>query len=198
MQNRQMLKIKIDVKRKYAKVYPTHLGVQFSPQKMGHKRIPGLKWSLVFIFIAMLSISTLAAQSTSDEYLSLKSYQLPADAVSIKQLQLADSLYTLEGQVFSGVAYDCYKDKELKSVIHLYQGRLHGPKYMWYQGFKPAMNANYHLGRLRGRLQGWYANGQILYDLMIGKDSSVNMIESEAPQRDDDNFDTEQEGTDND
>ena len=118
--------------------------------------------------------------------------------MSIKQLQLADSLYTLEGQVFSGVAYDCYKDKELKSVIHLYQGRLHGPKYMWYQGFKPAMNANYHLGKLRGHLQGWYANGQILYDLMIGKDSSVNMIESEAPQRDDDNFDTEQEGTDND
>lgn len=177
---------------------PTHLGVQLRSQMTGPKRILGLKHVLVFIFIATLSLSYLAAQSLSDEYLSLKSYQLPLDAVSIKQLQLADSLYTLEGQVFSGVAYECYKGKELKSVIHLYQGRLHGPKYMWYQGNKPAMNVNYHLGRLRGRLIGWYANGQILYDMMIGKASSVNMLEAEADHPDDDYYDTEQEGTDND
>ena len=193
-----MMKIKVDVKGAPVKMHLAHLGVQFSPQKAGHKRIPGLRWSLVFIFIAVMSISTLAAQSLSDEYLSLKSYQLPADAVSIKQLQLSDSLYTLEGQLFSGVAYDRYKDKELKSVIHLYQGRLHGPKYMWYQGNKPAMNANYYLGRLRGRLMGWYVNGNLLYDMMIGKGMSVNMIESDADHLDDDNFDTEQEGTDND
>ena len=192
------MKIKIDDIGACVKMCPTRLGVLLRPQMTGSERILGLKHVLVFIFIATLSLSYLAAQSLSDEYLSLKSYQLPACAVSIKQLQLADSLYTLEGQVFSGVAYECYKDKELKSVIHLYQGRLHGPKYMWYQGNKPAMNVNYHLGRLRGRLTGWYANGQILYDMMIGKASSVNMLEAEADHPDDDYYDTEQEGTDND
>lgn len=186
-----MLKIKIDDIGACVKMCLTRLGVQLRPQKMGQRH------ALVFVFIAVMSISNLAAQSSSDEYLSLKSYQLPANAVSIEQLQLADSLYTLQGQPFSGVAFECYRDKELKSVIHLYQGRLHGPKYMWYQGNKPAMNANYYLGRVRGRLLGWYVNGQILYDMMIGKSSSMNMIEPDAPQIDDE-YDTEQEGTDND
>lgn len=193
-----MLKIKIDVKGTCAKMCHTRLGVQLRPQKIGLKHNLGLKHCLVFVFIATMSISTLAAQSSSDEYLSLKSYQLPQDAVPVSQLQLADSLYTLEGQLFSGVAYERYAKGELKNVIHLYQGQLHGPKYMWYQGFKPAMSANYYQGRVRGRLLGWYVNGQILYDMMIGKSSSTNMIESDAPQRDDDIYDTEQEGTDND
>lgn len=176
----------------------THLDIQSKPHKRPKQHL-GLKHSIVFIFIATMSLSFLVAQSNSEEYASLRSYQIPQNAVQISQLQLADSLYTFEGQLFSGVAYEQYPNEELKSVIHIYQGQLHGLKYMWYLGFKPAMNMNYYLGRARGRLMGWYLNGKILYDMIIGpKGAGMNMLEPYMDYYDDQFYDTEQEGRDND
>lgn len=154
---------------------------------------------MLFVFIALFSFTALAAQNYSEEYASLQSYQLPEEAVLLEQLTQVDSLYTFEGSIFSGTAYELYPNDELLSVVHISHGLLHGPKYMWYRGFKPAMNMNYYRGRQRGRLLGWYLNGKILYDMMIDpKGAGMNMLELDGDYYDDGQYDTEQEGRDND
>lgn len=157
------------------------------------------KWSLIFFFIAVLASQGLFAQSNAEEIAALRRYRLPSTAIAFQDLVEKESLYSLKGQPFSGIAFERYENGQLLRVMHIHDGRQHGPLYLWYPNGTPQMSANYHMGRLRGRFLGWYANGGIIYDMMISANGyGGSFVEDDSRRGDDETGDTEQEGNDND
>lgn len=158
-----------------------------------------LKWPLLFFFIAATLFQGLYAQSNADEFAALKRYKLPSSATPIEELVEKESSFSLRGQPFSGIAFERYENGQLLRVIHLHKGLQNGPLYLWYPNGTPQMSANYRMGRLRGRFLGWYANGGIIYDMMIGaRGYSGDLLDDDSRRGDDDRGDIEGEGTDND
>jgi len=161
--------------------------------------ISHFKWLMLFFFIAVSASQGLYAQSNSEEFMALKRYQLPSTAIPVQDLVEEDDFYSLQGQPFSGIAYERYDNGQLLRVVHIHKGLQHGPMYLWYPNSNPQMSANYRLGRLQGRFLGWYAHGGVIYDMMIGTNGySGDLIENDDRVGDDETADTEQEGNDND
>ena len=171
-----------------------------APRRKFYESAPGyLKWPLLFFFIAAIASQGLFAQSNAEEFAALKHYKLPPTAIPIQDLVEKDSSFSLKGQPFSGIAYERYENLQFLRVIHIHQGLQHGPLYLWYPNGNPQMSANYRMGRLHGRFLGWYANGGIIYDMMIGTNGyNGDMLEDDSQRGDDETDDTEREGTDND
>lgn len=159
----------------------------------------GRYWLLLFVFTAVITIQGLYGQRNSDEYTALKRYQLPSEAIPMQELTEEEGVYSLQGLPFSGIVFERYPGGQLLRVMYLHDGEQNGPLYLWYPDAKPQMSAYYYKGRLRGRFLGWYANGKVIYDMMIGpKGYSGDMLEDETRLSDDDWGDYEYEGSDND
>ena len=157
-----------------------------------------LGWILFFIFTAINSSLLFAARADSDEYQALKRYDLPSSAVAFNLLDEEDGFFRYEGEPFSGIAFEHYANGNLQRVMYLHQGVQHGPIYIWYPDAKPQMSAHYRQGRLRGRFLGWYANGNVLYDMMIGANGYIgDYMEDDARLYEEEWGDYEQEGNDN-
>jgi len=147
------------------------------------------------ILLAMLLIlagtSSLFGQSARDEFNLLKAYSLPDTAVSMNSVVFRDSLATIDGKLFTGIAWETYKNQKLQRVVYYAKGRQHGPMYVWYPDGTPQMSVNYVRGRLQGRFLGWYAHGGVIYDMVItnngyGGDLLDDDGFAEGGERDDD------------
>lgn len=129
---------------------------------------------LLFIFAGVLHGPALFAQANSEEFILVKSYKLPESAVPFSYLKEVNNAADLavkpmqyQGELFSGLSYELYKNKALSRVQTYKAGILDGPSYVWYPDGNPQMYVNYRHGALSGRFMGWYMHGGILYDMVI-------------------------------
>lgn len=160
-------------------------------------RMPGIL--SFFIFIAIIGTSTAFAQSNRDEFRFLQSYAKPDTAVHSSQIVHQGDVYLRDGKPFTGLLYETFPGGKLSRVMALRDGAQHGPTYLWYPDGTPQMSANYSHGRINGRFLGWYANGGVIYDMVItGGGYAGDFIEDDGSRAPTDTVDTEREGTDND
>jgi antitoxin component YwqK of YwqJK toxin-antitoxin module len=144
----------------------------------------------------MAALGLLPAQSNRDEFNLLKQYELPSHAVELGQLRLEEGVHYQGSEPFSGIAYEAYPNRQLLRVVNLSAGLQHGPMYIWYPDGTPQMSANYRQGRLHGRFLGWYANGGIIYDMVINSGGYAgDFIEDDRAQAAEDTGDAEREGS---
>ena len=68
------------------------------------------------------------------------------------------SLWTKNGQLYSGYAVSYYQDDILKEKIGILNGRKQNQATQWYQDGHTAQVANYHRGKLHGEKKMWSAD----------------------------------------
>ncbi len=100
---------------------------------------------------------------------SIENFQLPETAIEITQLNIIDSLYYMNGNLYSGTAYSSFKNGQIKEFKSIKDGRLSGPAYNWYEDGSYAMEANFLNGYLAGRFVAWSEVGDLIYDMYFDK-----------------------------
>jgi len=155
---------------------------------------------LFLIFIFILQVMTLSAQTQSEDYLGVKNWKVPVNAVEAKTLTLKDNVYLLGTSAFSGWAVEHYPNGALLRATEYKDGLQHGLMLLWYPDGSPQMSATYQRGALHGRFLGWYMNGGIIYDMVINKGTYAgdSLAESDDGRTLSDTEDTEREGSIND
>jgi antitoxin component YwqK of YwqJK toxin-antitoxin module len=153
---------------------------------------------LVILFSLVFSYSL--AENLSEEFLAVKNWVLPKDAVPMSDLKLENDLQMFKSKPFSGVAYEKYPKGQLLRVIHYLHGKQDGLMMLWYPDGTPQMSANYREGGLHGRFLGWYHNGGTIYDMVInhGTYAGDNLIDGDSSREAGSREDSEREGPDND
>jgi len=169
------------------------------PKKTGFINCPVMPL-LLFIFIFSLAFGTAFAQNKSEEYLEVKTWKEPKNAVPFKELVLQDSIYLYKDKPFTGVAIERYPNGFLQRAATFVKGKQQGPMLMWYPDGSPQMSANYVNGYLQGRFLGWYNNGSVIYDLMINRGTYAgdNLFDEDASRASSEIEDREGESPDND
>lgn len=153
--------------------------------------------ALFFVFAALWT--SLAAQSSREEFDLLRTYALPDTAVPMRDLEQAAELYLQGGQPFSGLAYERFDNGRLSRLVTLKDGQTHGPTYLWYPDGAPQMSANYRQGRLQGRFLGWYRHGGVIYDMVIARGGYAgDFIEDDGSRGQDEAADAEGEANERD
>lgn len=140
------------------------------------------------------------AQNRSEDYLSVKTWILPADALPASELALQNEIYMYQGAAFSGIAFEHYPNGQLLRVVNYQQGKQNGLMLLWYPDGSPQMSASYRDGSLHGRFLGWYQNGSVIYDMVINKGAYAgdNLSEADSSREAGTQEDSEREGPDND
>lgn len=156
--------------------------------------------ALLLIFFCISLSSRLFAENRSEEYLTVKNWKLPSEAVPETELTLEEGIYSFQGQPFSGIAYSNYPHGQLLRAVSYRHGKQDGPMFLWYPDGTPQMSANYRSGVLHGRFLGWYQNGDMIYDMMINRGTYAgdSLAEGDESRAASDSIDDEREGPDND
>lgn len=139
------------------------------------------------LMIFTLAISSIGAQARTEDYILVKNWTLPTDAVAMSELEIQDKLLYRDQKPFSGWAVELYPTGELLRASEYLDGRQHGLSLLWYPDGSPQMSATYRLGSLHGRFLGWYQNGSVIYDMYInrGTYASDNLAGSEDQRQED-------------
>ncbi|MEN6444861.1 MAG: hypothetical protein ABFC98_02310 [Candidatus Cloacimonas sp.] len=155
---------------------------------------------LMCVFIFSLLMNAGYAQNKSEEYLEVKNWKAPQNAVLFKDIVLQDSIHIYKGKPFTGIAIEYYNNGALQRFATFVKGKQNGPMFIWYPDGSPEMSANFIDGYLQGRFLGWYNNGSVIYDLMINKGTYAgdNLWENDESQAGSEEEDLEREGPDND
>lgn len=155
-------------------------------------------WLLLLVFMAVTP--TLFAAVKSEEYLVVKNYRLPADAISFDELTKVGESYTHQGAAFTGTAFERFPSGKLQRAVSYLHGKQDGLMLLWYPDGAPQMSATYKAGVLHGRFLGWYQNGGIIYDMNInrGNYTGDNLLEGDSSRESEDTETYEGEGRDND
>ncbi len=177
------------------KAYPIQ-GPQPRTGFNGQRQIAGI----LFIFIFILALTSAHAQNRSEEYISVKDWLLPDNAVSFSELNEGELITSAEGKPFSGVAYELYPNGRLLRAMELKDGKKHGLLQLWYPDGAPQMSVNYREGILHGRFLGWYNNGSVIYDMTLnnGTYAGDSILDNDDSRASSDTDDSEREGPDND
>jgi antitoxin component YwqK of YwqJK toxin-antitoxin module len=100
---------------------------------------------------------------------SIEDFKLPENAQLLSSLDIIDTLYYYNNQLYSGMAYSSFKNGQLSEFKTIKNGFLSGPSYAWYQDGSYAMQANFLDGYLSGRFQAWSEVGDVIYDIYFNK-----------------------------
>ena len=84
------------------------------------------------------------------------------DRVHIDELIKKDKIYYFEGKPFTGVGFDVYSNRQLKSEGNYKDGELDGLYQEWYYDGQLEVEANYKDGQRDGLYQEWYENGVLI------------------------------------
>lgn len=154
---------------------------------------------LLFLFL-FLSLSRAFAQNRSEEYLAVKNWVLPKEAVSMADIKVEKGIAQYQDKAFSGIAFERFDAKQLSRVVFYQNGVQEGLTLLWYPDGSPQMSAVYKAGALNGRFQGWYHNGSVIYDMMInnGAYAGDNLAEGDDSRAEAGVEDSDREGSDND
>ena len=155
---------------------------------------------ILSFFIFSLSSTVIFAQSNSEEYLEVKNWKAPKDAIAFTELSVQDSICLYKDKPFTGVAVEHYPNGNLLRAVTYIRGKQNGPMLLWYPDGNPQMSAYYQNGYLQGRFLGWYSNGSVLYDLMINKGTYAtdNLLDEDEGRISLELEEGEREGPDND
>ncbi|MDY0152022.1 MAG: hypothetical protein RBS43_07085 [Candidatus Cloacimonas sp.] len=154
---------------------------------------------LLIIFFS-LTFSVAFAQKISEDFLAVKNWVLPSNAVLLSELSMDKELQMYKDIAFSGVAYEMYPQGKLLRAVYYLHGKQDGLMLLWYPDGTPQMSATYREGALHGRFLGWYHNGGIIYDMVLnhGTWAGDNLSEGDGSREADTREDAEREGPDND
>lgn len=146
-----------------------------------HSRSRRVLLYLIPVFMFTITISFLHAASQNEDYMVVKNWTLPQEAVLMDGLQSKDKMLYHDGVAFTGWAYELYPEGELMRASKYLKGQQHGLSLLWYPDGLPQMSANYRHGALHGRFLGWYQNGYVIYDMFInrGTYASDNLVDSD-------------------
>lgn len=155
-------------------------------------------WLLLLIFVALAPMLHAAVQN--EDYLAVKNYRLPADALPFEELTQVGESFTHQGAAFTGTAFEHFPSGKLQRAISYLHGKQDGLMLLWYPDGAPQMSATYKGGVLHGRFLGWYQNGGIIYDMTInhGSYTGDNLLEGDSSRESEDTETFEGEGRDND
>lgn len=129
--------------------------------------------------------------------------EVPANTIALSKLNYnrKNSLWTLDGQLFSGHAVihfpdstlksktgilngkkqneatDWYPDGQVKQIANYHQGKLHGEKKTWSADAPHFLisHLQYYLGKAHGQQKKWYPTGEIfkIIHLEMGKEEGI-------------------------
>jgi antitoxin component YwqK of YwqJK toxin-antitoxin module len=147
-----------------------------------------------------LTFGSAFAQNKSEDYLAVKNWILPKDAVTFSSLKLEKEVYMYQDKPFTGLAYERFTPTQLSRAITYHNGKQNGLMLLWYPDGAPQMSANYRDGALNGRFQGWYHSGGVIYDMAInnGTYAGDNLADSDDSRSSSEIQAAEGEGPDND
>ncbi len=109
------------------------------------------------------------AEINSNNIESIEEFTLPEDAIIMDKLDLIDSLYYYNYELFNGKAYSLFDNGQIGEFKTIKEGRLSGPAYSWYEDGTFAMQANFIKGYLAGRFIAWSEVGDLIYDMYFDK-----------------------------
>ena len=155
---------------------------------------------ILFIFVFSLALATAFAENRSEEYLSVKNWTMPENAMPLHNLIEGEIITDTAGKPFSGIAYEKYPNGRLLRAMDLKDGEKNGLLLLWYPDGAPQMSAVYRDGILNGRFLGWYANGSVIYDLMLNNGTFAGdvLLDDDDSRTSSETIDSEREGPDND
>src|SRR5690554_5542783 len=78
------------------------------------------------LMIFTLAISSIGAQARTEDYMLVKNWTLPTDAVAMSELEIQDKLLYRDQKPFSGWAVELYPTGELLRASEYLDGRQHG------------------------------------------------------------------------
>ena len=84
-----------------------------------------------------------------------------AGAVPFSKLGWAESRFTWEGNPFTGVTIDHYKNGQLKARYHIKEGVYHGLIEEWYENGKQKTRTSYENGLHQGDNFYWNSDGSL-------------------------------------
>lgn len=100
---------------------------------------------------------------------AIESFKLPENTLLLSKLDLIDSLYYYNNELYSGLAYSSFKNGQISEFKTIKNGSLSGPSYAWYEDGSYAMQANFLDGYLSGRFIAWSEVGDTIYDIYFNK-----------------------------
>ena len=114
------------------------------------------------LFILLLSVLIIQCTKPTEQIISndstqIEKIELPAQTVDISALHYDNkvSLWTLDGQLFSGYAETMYPNGAIKQRFGVFQGRKQNETLDWYPDGHLKLSSNYHKGKLHGEKKAW-------------------------------------------
>jgi antitoxin component YwqK of YwqJK toxin-antitoxin module len=148
----------------------------FKQQKNSYRKcstIPLVFWQafvyLIPLLLFSMLFSDLYAQAQTEDYMMVKNWQLPEEAVAKSEMQETNKVLLFNGAPFTGWAYELYPEGDLLMASEYKNGLQDGLSLLWYPEGIPQMSATYRNGALHGRFLGWYLNGKVIYDMYINR-----------------------------
>lgn len=177
-----------------------YLGLVALPRRSEGILCPWAVAVILLIFVFSLAFTSVFAQKASEEYLAVKNWQLPADAVPFSELKQNEQVYLYRDKPFTGISYERYPMGQLLRSVSYLHGKQSGVMMLWYPDGAPQMSANYINGYLHGRFLGWYGNGGVIYDMVLNKGtySADSLVEADDSRASSEATESEGEGPDND
>lgn len=172
------------------------------PQSQHGKGCPSLKHVTLVLLVLLFSLTlgSAFAQNKSEDYLAVKNWILPTNAVLFSNLKLEKEVYLHNDKPFTGIAFERFTPTQLSRAVTYQNGKQNGVMLLWYPDGSPQMSANYRDGNLNGRFLGWYQSGGAIYDMVInnGAYAGDNLAEGDESRAASTIEDAEGEGPDND
>jgi antitoxin component YwqK of YwqJK toxin-antitoxin module len=155
---------------------------------------------ILLVLFFSLAYGSAFGQNKSEDYLAVKNWQLPQNALAFSELTLKNDVQMYKEKPFTGLAYERFSPVQLSRAVYYVNGRQNGLMLLWYPDGAPQMSANYRDGVLNGRFLGWYQNGGVIYDMVINKGTYAgdNLAEGDDSRSTSETLDAEGEGSDND
>jgi len=151
------------------------------------------KSTFLLLFLMIISLGMLYAQSYDEDQITMQQYKLPDNAILESSLVVKDTIAFYNDKPFSGTAYESYTNNRLKLSAQYKNGYKHGIMYVWYPDGKPQLLSYYKYGHLNGRFKGWYQFGGVIYDLVMnqGRYSGDQQIDSDETRSQTDSSDND-------
>ena len=106
---------------------------------------------------------------------SLSAADAPKSAgVTYKELKWQDDVYYLNGQPYTGLAKDTFKDGKPKGEYPFKDGKLHGVVKEWWENGQLSTETNFENGQRHGLNRYWSKQGQLMKEQVYDRDRSIS------------------------
>lgn len=141
-----------------------------------------MKINIIYVVLILQFLSCIESvkkESTSPVVKEVQALAVPEIIIDKSELHYDRniSVWTLNGEQFSGYAVSYYPNSNLQQKIGILEGKKQNETKDWYPNGKLKFSANYHQGKLHGEKKSWSADSthQLLahYNYYLGKAHGV-------------------------